>query len=53
MHAFWLVLTYDLLEDKRIDDVIKTFFFFHSSVSGHLSGWRPGSFFIWKREVES
>ena len=22
MHAFWLVLTYDLLEDKRIDDVI-------------------------------
>ena len=27
MLAFWLVLTYDLLEDKRIDDVIiKTFF---------------------------
>ena len=27
MHVFWLVLTYDLLEDKRIDDVIiKTFF---------------------------
>ena len=27
MHAFWLILTYDLLEDKRIDDVtIKTFF---------------------------
>ena len=27
MHAFWLVLTYDLLEDKRIDYVIiKTFF---------------------------
>ena len=27
MHAFWLVLTYDLLEDRRIDDVIvKTFF---------------------------
>ena len=26
MHAFWLVLTYDLLEDRRIDDVIiKTF----------------------------
>ena len=22
MHAFWLVLTYDLLEDRRIDDVI-------------------------------
>ena len=22
LHAFWLVLTYDLLEDKRIDDVI-------------------------------
>ena len=27
MHAFWLVLTYDLLEDRHIDDVIiKTFF---------------------------
>ena len=27
MHAFWLVLTYDLLEDRRIDEVIiKTFF---------------------------
>ena len=27
MHAFWLVLTYDLLEDRSIDDVIiKTFF---------------------------
>ena len=27
MHTFWLVLTYDLLEDRRIDDVIiKTFF---------------------------
>ena len=27
MHAFWSVLTYDLLEDRRIDDVIiKTFF---------------------------
>ena len=26
MHAFWLVFTYDLLEDRRIDDVIiKTF----------------------------
>ena len=26
MHAFWLVLIYDLLEDRRIDDVIiKTF----------------------------
>ena len=32
MHALWLVLTYDLLEDRRIDDlIIKTFalcFFF-------------------------
>ena len=29
MHAFWLVLTYDLLEDRRIDDVIiKTFIFY-------------------------
>ena len=27
MHVFWLVLTYDLLEDRSIDDVIiKTFF---------------------------
>ena len=27
MHAFWLVLTHDLLEDRRINDVIiKTFF---------------------------
>ena len=27
MHAFWLNLTYDLLEDRRIDDIIvKTFF---------------------------
>ena len=27
MHTFWLVLTYDPLEDRRIDDVIiKTFF---------------------------
>ena len=27
IHAFWLVLTYDLLEDRRIDDIIiKTFF---------------------------
>ena len=26
MYAFWLVLTYDLLEDRRVDDVIlKTF----------------------------
>ena len=22
MHAFWLVLTYDLLEGRRIDDII-------------------------------
>ena len=27
MHAFWLVLTYDLLEDRRIDDVIIKIFF--------------------------
>ena len=27
MQAFWLVLTYDLLEDRYIDDIIiKTFF---------------------------
>ena len=30
MHAFWLVLNYDLLEDRRIDDVIiKTFLIFY------------------------
>ena len=29
MDAFWLVLTYDLLEDRHIDDVIiKTFFLY-------------------------
>ena len=27
MHAFWLVLTYDLLEDRCIDDIIITTFF--------------------------
>ena len=27
MHALWLVLTYDLLEGRRVDDVIKTFFY--------------------------
>ena len=27
MHAFWLVFTYDLLEDRRIDDVIIKLFF--------------------------
>ena len=30
MHALWLVLTYDLLEDRRIDDVIIKKFFFNS-----------------------
>ena len=25
MHAFWLVLTYDLLEDGHVDDVIINF----------------------------
>ena len=29
MHAFWLVLIYDLMEDRCIDDIIiKTFFKF-------------------------
>ena len=29
MHAFWLVLSYDLLEDRCIDDIIiETFFKF-------------------------
>ena len=34
MHAFWLVLTYDLLEDRRIDDVIiKTFALCYSKMT--------------------
>ena len=34
MHAFWLVLTYDILEDRRIDDVIiKTFALCYSKVA--------------------
>ena len=34
MHAFWLVLTYDLLEDRRIDDVIiKTFALCYSKMA--------------------
>ena len=33
MHAFWLILTHDLLEDKRIDDVtIKTFSVYFNSL---------------------
>ena len=34
MHAFWLVLTYDILEDRRIDDVIiKTFALYYSKMA--------------------
>ena len=34
MHAFWLVLTYDLMEDRRIDDVIiKTFALCYSKMA--------------------
>ena len=34
MQAFWLVLTYDLLEDRRIDDVIiKTFALCYSKMA--------------------
>jgi len=34
MHAFWLVLTYDLLEDRRIDAVIiKTFVLCYSKMT--------------------
>ena len=34
MHAFWLVLTYDLLKDRRIDDVIiKTFALCYSKMA--------------------
>ena len=34
MHAFWLVLTYDLLKDRRIDDVIiKTFALCYSQMA--------------------
>ena len=32
MHAFWLVLTYDLLEDRRMDDVIIKIFFQYISI---------------------
>ena len=48
MHAFWLVLTYDLLGDRRIDDVIiKTSF---TSVT-HLAAPRVPlfcSYHIWR-----
>ena len=40
MHAFWLVLTFDLLEDRRIDDVIiKTFkiFYYINQIDSKLS----------------
>ena len=43
MHAFWLVLTYDLLKDRRIDDVIiKTFFsvYFNSLWYKTTTFWR-------------
>ena len=34
MHAFWLVLTYDLLENGRIEDVIiKTFALCYSKMA--------------------
>ena len=37
MHTFWLVLTYDLLEDRRIDDVIiKTFFLYIFFMLNHF-----------------
>ena len=37
MHAFWLVLTYDLLEDRCIDDVIiKTFFLYIFFMLNHF-----------------
>ena len=41
MHAFWLVLTYDILEDRRIDDVIiKTFFCsYHILTSSVIYYW--------------
>ena len=38
MYTFWLVLTYDLLEDRRIDDVIiKTFFLYIFFMLNHFS----------------
>ena len=36
MHTFWLVLTYDLLEERHIDDIIiKTFFSVYSNFLLH------------------
>ena len=32
MHAFWLVLTYDLLKDRRMDDAIIKIFFQYISI---------------------
>ena len=46
MHKFWLVLTYDLLKHRRIDDVIvKTFFnsiFYNRADGGVGLGWASG-----------
>ena len=42
MQAFWLVLTYDLLEDRCIDDVIiKTFFnsLLYKTNRFHITMW--------------
>ena len=42
MHAFWLVLTHDLLEDRRIDDVIiKIFFLIHYYIKQRDSKFFP------------
>ena len=49
MHAFWLVLTYDLLEDRCIDDVIiKTFFLYIFFMLNHfpLYAWCANFLFL-------
>ena len=45
MRAFWLVLTYDLLEDRRIDDVIiKTFLILYYINQWHTAAPRAPLF---------
>ena len=41
MHAFWLVLSYDLLEDRHVDDVIIKTFFFNSLLYKQIDSKLP------------
>ena len=50
MHTFWLVLTYDLLEDRCIDDIIiKTFFQTSSVIYNWTDAWQLGIYFVKQR----